>query len=219
MGRYFVLLGPPGAGKGTQAVAIARELDVVHVSTGDLFRYHRERGTKLGLLVKDSIDRGALVPDEVTVRMVRERLAQEDAASGVVLDGFPRTCDQGDALDRLLAEKGQQLARVVLFKVGDAETVRRIASRRICSKCQRSYHLINSPPQHAGICDVCGGTLIQRADDQPETIRRRLHIYWSETAPLVDYYRKRSLLAEIDGEKPVAEVQRDLLAALTSAQS
>lgn len=212
MGRFVVLLGSPGAGKGTQARLLAQALGIPHVSSGDLFRDNLGRKTELGLLAKQYMDRGALVPDDVTVRMVAERLGRPDCAQGAILDGFPRTLEQAEALDNLLAERGQRVAIVPLIEVRDEEVIRRLSARRTCRKCGAVYNLVSDPPRVEGVCDACGGALYQRDDDTPETVHNRLYTYYKETAPLVGYYFARRLLCKIDGERSIEDVQADLMA-------
>ncbi len=203
-----VLLGPPGAGKGTQAVRIAQEADIPHIATGDMFRQAVREETSLGLEVKRYLDAGRLVPDEVTVGIVRERLARPDCREGFILDGFPRTVPQAEALDGVLAGLGMKLDRVVSLVVGTEALVRRLAGRRVCGGCGTSFHVELNPPQEEGRCDRCGGVLVQRDDDREETVRERLAVYERQTAPLVDYYRRHGLLVEVDGEQPPDAVTR-----------
>lgn len=209
--RYLVLLGGPGAGKGTQAERLAKALGIPQVSTGDLFRENLKRQTELGLLAKGYMDRGELVPDEVTVGMVRERLVQPDAAGGVILDGFPRTVAQAEALDNLLAAMGARLAVVPYIKVPEEVLLARLAGRWTCRACGTMYHHLFSPPSQTGVCDRCGGELYQRPDDTPETQKRRIVVYFEQTAPLIDYYREQGLLAEVDGTPGIEEIQASLL--------
>lgn len=217
MGRFFVLLGSPGSGKGTQAKLLAQALGIPHVSSGDLFRDNLSRETELGLLAKSYMDRGALVPDEVTVRMVAERLERVDCEQGAILDGFPRTLNQANALEDLLAQRGQRVSAALLLQVRDEEVVRRLTARRTCKKCAAVYNLVSEPPRVDGVCDVCGGELYQRDDDNPETVRNRLFTYYKETAPLIGYYFAKRLLIEIDGERSIEDVQADLRAAVETA--
>ena len=211
---YLVLLGGPGAGKGTQADRLSERLGIPHVSTGDLFRDNLKRQTELGLLAKGYMDRGELVPDEVTVRMLRQRLLQPDCAGGAILDGFPRTEAQADALELLLADLGSHLAKVLYIKVPDETLLARLSGRWTCKVCGTMYHQLYSPPQRKGICDKCGGELYQRPDDTPATQERRIKVYLAETAPLIEYYRKRRLLVEVDGQPGIDEVQAQLLVAI-----
>jgi adenylate kinase len=201
-----IFLGPPGAGKGTQAQALASEWGVPHVATGDMLREAVAAKTQRGLEAKRYMDAGSLVPDDVVIGLVGERLAQPDAKTGVVLDGFPRTVTQAEALDALLARTGLTLDRVVFFDVSRDELLRRLTGRRICRACGRAFHLVSAPPKVPGKCDACGGELYQRADDSEATVATRLGVYEKQTAPLLDYYRGRKLLVEVPGEGPVNEV-------------
>ncbi len=207
-------MGAPGAGKGTQAVNLARELGLVHIASGDLFREVQRSGTELGNLVKSYMERGLLVPDEVTVRMILERLAAPDCGRGCILDGFPRTVEQATALDRALEQRHQAIDQAVHIKVSTAELLRRLQGRWTCRQCQTPYHEVFSPPRVAGKCDRCGGELYQRADDTEETVRKRVQVYTEQTAPVIDYYRQQGKLVEVNGEQPVAEVTRSLKAAV-----
>ena len=206
MSLRVIFLGPPGAGKGTQAQALASEWGVPHVATGDMLREAVAAKTPLGLEAKRHMDSGGLVPDEVVIGLVGERLAQPDAKAGVVLDGFPRTVAQAEALDALFARKGLSLDRVVYFNVPRAELLRRLTGRRVCRACGRTYHLVSAPPKVADKCDACGGELYQRVDDSEATVATRLDVYQKQTSPLLEYYRGRNLLAEVAGEGPVAGV-------------
>jgi len=201
-----IFLGPPGAGKGTQAQELAREWGVPHIATGDMLREAVAAKTALGLEAKRHMDSGGLVPDDVVIGLVGERLAQPDAKAGCVLDGFPRTVAQAEALDALFARAGIALDRVIYFDVPRAELLRRLTGRRVCRACGRTFHLVSAPPRVAGKCDDCGGDLYQRADDSEATVATRLDVYQKQTAPLLDYYRGRRLLAEVAGEGPVAGV-------------
>jgi adenylate kinase len=201
-----IFLGPPGAGKGTQAQALASEWGVPHVATGDMLREAVAAKTPLGLEAKRHMDSGGLVPDEVVIGLVGERLAQPDAKAGVVLDGFPRTVAQAEALDALFARKGLSLDRVVYFNVSRDELLRRLTGRRVCRACGRTYHLVSAPPKVADKCDACGGELYQRVDDSEATVATRLDVYQKQTSPLLEYYRGRNLLTEVAGEGPVAGV-------------
>jgi adenylate kinase len=209
----IVLLGPPGAGKGTQARRLAARWSVPQIATGDMLREAVARGTKLGLEARRYMDAGELVPDAVIIGLVRERLAQPDGRKGFVLDGFPRTAAQAEALDQLLESEGTPLDRVVLFQVADEEPVARLSGRRVCRSCGRNYHLTLSPSRTPGVCDHCGGELYQRTDDEEATVRRRLAVYARDTRPLVEYYRRRGLLATISGAGTVDAVQADLVKA------
>lgn len=212
----IVLLGAPGAGKGTQASVIATRNGVAHVASGDLFRKHLGEGTDLGKLAKTFMDKGDLVPDDVTVKMVLERIAEPDAAGGYVLDGFPRTGAQAEALDAALAGAGQVLDVTPLIEVDTEELVRRLAGRWICRSCQTPYHEITAPPAQAGVCDKDGGELYQRDDDKAEVVRARLETYQTLTAPLIDYYEGQGKLVRVNGQQDVEKVTADLLAAVSS---
>jgi adenylate kinase len=208
---YLVLLGPPGAGKGTQAERLEEELKLPHVASGDLFRENLRNETELGLLAKTYMDKGDLVPDDVTIAMVRERLQRPDCDRGAILDGFPRTQPQAESLDRMLADMGRQLDGVLYIAVPDEELVRRLSGRWICRQCQAPYHTLFSPPASEGVCDACGGVLYQRDDDKPETVRARLKVYHQQTSPLIDYYRRTGLLVEVDGAGDIETVGAALL--------
>ncbi|MGD2165480.1 MAG: adenylate kinase [Anaerolineae bacterium] len=212
-----VLLGPPGSGKGTQAKRLVDVLGTPHVSSGDLFRHHLSEGTELGRLAKSYMEEGGLVPDDVTVQMVIERISQPDCDEGVILDGFPRTLTQADALEESLREQGQEVTVVPLVSVGDEEVMRRLTARRVCPDCGAVYNLIFNPPEERNVCDECGGRLYQREDDNPETVRHRLYTYYKETSPLVGYYWAKDLLVEVDGEQSVEAVHSDLRGAIQRA--
>jgi adenylate kinase len=208
---YLVLLGGPGAGKGTQAERLSLVLGVPQISTGELFRENLRNETELGLLAKETVERGELVPDEVTVGMVRERLSRPDCAEGAILDGFPRTVAQAEALEDLLAGMGSELAMVPYIKVPEDVLLARLAGRWTCRACGAMYHQLFSPPQEAGVCDRCGGELYQRPDDAPDTQKHRIKVYFEQTAPLIDYYREKGLLVEVDGRPGIDEIQAALL--------
>lgn len=214
MSKYIVLLGAPGAGKGTQAIMLTEALGVPHVASGDLFRAALQKKTPLGLEAQKYIDQGLLVPDGVTIAMVRERLAQPDCQEGVILDGFPRTLEQAKALDAVLAEEDRAIDKVLYIKVPNEELVARLSGRWICRDCQAVYHTITNPPKQAGRCDACGGELYQRSDDTPETVRRRLEVYFEQTAPLIEYYTEKRVLTEVNGNQDIAEVQTALIETL-----
>lgn len=214
---YVILLGPPGAGKGTQAVTLAQRLQLVHVASGDLFREALAQGTELGLQAKSYMERGALVPDEVTTAMVMERLSRPDCARGAVLDGFPRTIEQAKALDKALAERDKAVDKVLYINVPDDELLRRLSGRWICRGCQATFHEASRPPAKAGVCDTCGGELYQRPDDTVATAKRRLEVYFEQTAPLIAYYREANKLIEINGGQPIPAVQDDMVRALGGA--
>lgn len=208
-----IFLGPPGAGKGTQARQAAARWGVPQIATGDMLREAVAAGTPLGRQAKQLMDAGALVPDDVIVGLVAERLGQADAAKGFVLDGFPRTEPQARALDALLADHGLRLDRVVLFEIDDAEVVRRLGGRRVCGECGRNYHVTLSPPRQADRCDGCGGVLYQRRDDEEATVLRRLAVYARDTRPLVAHYRAQGLLEAVPAGGSVAEVFEAVLRA------
>lgn len=208
-----ILLGPPGAGKGTQAARVADELDVTRAASGDLFRENLRNETELGLLAKSYMDRGALVPDDVTIRLVMSWISAPEQSGGFVLDGFPRTLTQAEALDSALEPNGG-LDRVLYVNVAEDELVRRLAGRFICRVCQRPYHETASPPKKQGKCDACDGELYQRDDDKAEVVKRRLQVYFEETQPLVGHYRSSGVLREVDGEGAVDDVGNLLLEAL-----
>ena len=210
----LVLVGPPGAGKGTQAQFIATELWVPKVSTGDIFRANVSTVTPLGLAAKSYMDRGDLVPDEVTISMVRDRLSEDDAAKGFLLDGFPRNVPQARVLDDMLLDAGTRLDVVLELVVDDDEVVRRLSGRRTCRRCNHVWHGDFDPPAREGICDHCGGELFQRDDDREETIRHRLEVYAEQTAPLVAYYAAQRLLVGIDATGPVDDVTDRAVAAI-----
>jgi adenylate kinase len=209
---FLVLLGGPGAGKGTQAERLSEALGVPQVSTGDLFRENLKNETELGLLARRYMEQGELVPDKVTVGMVRERLSRPDAADGAILDGFPRTIAQAEALRELLTEFDSELAVVPYIKVSEDVLLARLAGRWTCRACGAMYHQLFSPPQETGVCDRCGGELYQRPDDTPETQKHRIQVYFEQTAPLIDYYREKGLLVEVDGRPGIDEIQSALLA-------
>jgi len=202
----IVLLGPPGSGKGTQAEKLSDQFNLKHIATGDLFRYNFKNETDLGKLAKTYMDKGNLVPNDVTVAMVKERLSQPDVANGVMFDGFPRNCGQAEALDKMLAADGRSLTGVLYLNVPDEEIIMRLSGRLTCRNCQATYHRIFNPPKVEGVCDVCGGELYQRADDSKETVTRRLEIYKKNTAPLIEHYRKQGILVEVNGVGTPAEI-------------
>ncbi|MFD9035040.1 adenylate kinase [Streptomyces sp. NPDC059567] len=211
----IVLVGPPGAGKGTQAAFLAKNLDIPHISTGDLFRANISQGTELGLKAKAYMDAGDLVPDEVTIGMAKDRMEQPDAVNGFLLDGFPRNVAQAEALDTVLKAEDMQLDAVLDLEVPEDEVVKRIAGRRICrNDSAHVFHVTYTPPKTAGVCDVCGGELYQRDDDSEETVRRRLEVYHTQTEPIIDYYRAQNLVVTISALGKVDEVTAKAMAAL-----
>ncbi len=220
MRTFIVFLGPPGAGKGTQAKLLMASLGVPQVSTGDLFRAMKAQDTPLAHRVQEFMARGALVPDDLTIQMVKERLSEPDCARGCLLDGFPRTVAQAEALDRLLADAFNDRVSVVPFLwIDQAEAVRRIAGRRSCPTCGRIYHIDNDPPRRDGFCDNDGAALIQRDDDRPEIVAQRYQVYLDNTAPLIGYYRDHGLLVEVNAVQPVAQVTVELTEAIYRALS
>ncbi|WP_030811704.1 adenylate kinase [Streptomyces sp. NRRL F-2799] len=211
----IVLVGPPGAGKGTQAVRLAEKLGVPHISTGDLFRANISRQTELGKLAKSYMDAGNLVPDEVTIAMAKDRMEQPDAENGFLLDGFPRNVSQAQALDELLQSEGITLDAVLDLEVPEEEVVKRIAGRRICrNDSSHVFHVTYSPPKKEGVCDVCGGELYQRDDDSEDTVRKRLEVYHTQTEPIIDYYKAQGLVVTISSLGPVDEITKRALEAL-----
>ena len=201
-----VMLGAPGAGKGTQAKKIAAKYNIPHISTGDIFRANIKNGTELGKKAKTYMDQGLLVPDELVVDLVVDRVNQEDCADGYVLDGFPRTIPQAEALTKALASQGQKLDYAIDVDVPDENIVRRMSGRRACVGCGATYHLEYAPTKKEGICDVCGGELILRDDDKPETVEKRLGVYHEQTQPLIDYYTNAGILKRVDGTVDIEEV-------------
>jgi adenylate kinase len=212
----LVLLGPPGAGKGTQAERLGEEFKLPHVASGDLFRENLKNKTELGMLASRYITKGELVPDDVTIEMIRDRLEKPDYENGVILDGFPRTLAQAEGLKEILAGMGRALDGVLYIAVPDDELVDRLSGRRICRRCQTPYHIQFNPPQEQGVCGTCGGELYQRDDDKPETVRARLKVYHQQTSPLIDFYRQFGLLTEVDGSGDIENVCSALSAAAHS---
>lgn len=212
---YLILLGAPGAGKGTQAAVVAQKLDLAHIASGDLLREAQSSGTELGLLAKSYMEKGVLVPDELVIKLILERIKAPDCSRGVILDGFPRTLAQAQALEQALAQDGKAIDRVVYIKVSTEELVNRLSGRLICRNCQTPYHVVNNPPKVAGKCDQCGGELYQRPDDLPETVKKRVDVYNEQTMPLIDYYKGTNKLVEINGEQAIDEVGRDLITSIT----
>ncbi len=210
----IVLLGAPGAGKGTQAEVLVKKLFLPHISTGDMFRAAISAGTDLGLAAKAYMDKGQLVPDEVTVGIIKDRISQADCREGFLLDGFPRTLAQAEALDALLTEMKTSLTAVLNISVPADKLITRLTGRRMCRQCGAIYHLLYNAPQKENVCDVCGGELYQRSDDKEETVRNRLQVYETQTAPLIAYYREKGLLHDINGDQPINEVMVELGQAL-----
>ncbi|HPZ54447.1 MAG TPA: adenylate kinase [Bacillota bacterium] len=202
----LILLGPPGAGKGTQAERLSKELRIPHISTGDMFREAVASGSPLGLQAKGFMDAGQLVPDGVTVGIVRERLSRSDCRKGFLLDGFPRTVPQAEALEEILADLSESLDAVISIEVPEDVIVRRLSQRRVCGDCGTIYHLETKPPAPNGKCNVCGGDIFQRADDSEETVRKRLEVYRLQTEPLIRYYEKKGLLRRVSGDSDIETV-------------
>lgn len=214
MATYIVLLGPPGAGKGTQAQVISRELSLAHISSGDLFRENLKNQTELGKLAQGYMNRGELVPDDVTIAMVRDRLSRPDCKEGALLDGFPRTPAQAVALSEMLAGLGQKVHKVPYISVPADLLIERLGGRWTCPACQHVYHEKYNPPKTQGICDVDGTALVQRDDDKSETVSRRIKVYMEQTSPLIEFYREKGLLAEVDGTRGIEDVSKDILVAI-----
>lgn len=211
---YIVLLGAPGAGKGTQAAVLSQKLKLAHIASGDLFRQALEKGTELGRQAKSYMEKGQLVPNEITIKMVLERITSPDCAGGIILDGFPRNVEQAKALDEALKKQNKSMDKAVYIKVTEAELLSRLTGRWICRKCQTPYHEVSSPPKVKGVCDKCKGELYQRADDNTVTIKKRLEVFFAETAPLADYYAKTGKLLEIDGEGTMEAISTRIINAL-----
>jgi len=216
MPTYLVLLGPPGAGKGTQAQVVSKKMGLPHISSGDIFREHLKKETDLGALAKTYIDRGELVPDDVTISMIRERLSQDDCKSGALLDGFPRTPAQAEALSDMLIEFEGRVNAVPYINVPEEVLIERLTGRWTCRAEGHVFHEKFNPPKSQGICDYDGSNLYQRDDDKVQTVVNRIRVFFNETMPLIDYYRKRDLLVDIDGSKPIEQVTSDLLNTLAS---
>lgn len=202
----IIMLGAPGAGKGTQAKMIAEKYSIPHISTGDIFRANIKNGTELGMEAKKYMDQGLLVPDELTVRILLDRVAQEDCKNGYVLDGFPRTIPQAEVLDEALTKLGDKIDFAVNVDVPDENIVRRMSGRRACLNCGATYHIEHIPPKKEGICDTCGSELVLRDDDKPETVKNRLDVYHKQTQPLIDFYTEKGVLKTVDGTLPMDEV-------------
>ena len=207
----IIMLGAPGAGKGTQAQMIADKYNIPHISTGDIFRANIKNGTELGKKAKEFMDKGLLVPDELTVELLLDRVANEDCKDGYVLDGFPRTIPQADVLDKELTKLGDKVDFAVNVDGPDENIVRRMSGRRACLKCGATYHIEHIPPKTEGICDKCGSELVQREDDKPETVQNRLSVYHEQTQPLIEYYDKKNILKTVDGTKDMQEVFNEIV--------
>lgn len=216
---YILLMGPPGAGKGTQAAKLVEKYSIPHISTGDIFRAAVKEGTSLGKQAKEYMDAGQLVPDSVTIGIVKERVAKPDCATGFILDGFPRTIEQANALDRTLMELGIKLDRVLNISVPAEELVRRMTGRRICKVCGATYHVAYNPPAQENVCGKCGGELFQREDDKEETVTKRLSVYGAQTKPLIEYYQDKGLYTEIDGTQDIDVVFDHIVESLRGDQA
>ena len=210
----IIMLGAPGAGKGTQAKQIAAKYSIPHISTGDIFRANIKNGTELGKKAKEYMDQGLLVPDELTCDLVMDRIAQDDAKNGFVLDGFPRTIPQAEALDAALTKIGQSMDFAIDVDVPDENIINRMSGRRACLNCGATYHIVSIPPKKEGICDTCGNELVLREDDKPETVKKRLDVYHDQTQPLIDYYNGKGILKSVDGTQPMEKVFEDITAIL-----
>ena len=209
-----ILLGPPGAGKGTQAAKIVEKYGVPHISTGDIFRENIKKGTELGKKAQEYMNRGELVPDDLVIEIATTRLLEDDCRNGFLLDGFPRTVYQAEKLDEFLAARGSKIDKVLDIAVEKEELITRLTGRRVCKSCGASFHVVNIPPKQEGVCDYCGGELIQRADDNLETVTNRIDVYEAQTMPLIDYYEKAGNLAHIDGSTGLENVFADIVSAL-----
>ena len=207
----IILMGLPGAGKGTQASEIVKKFPIPHISTGDMFRKAIKDETDLGKEAKSSMDRGELVPDEVTVGIVKERISEDDAKKGFLLDGFPRTIDQAESLSQIMSELDREIDAVINIEVPEEELMNRLTGRRICEKCGTTYHLVFNPPKVDGICDIDGGKLYQREDDNPETVSNRLSVNVKQSKPILEYYNNKGVLKNIDGSKDIDEVTNDVI--------
>lgn len=212
----LILLGPPGAGKGTQAASIVEKYEIPHISTGDIFRKNIKEGTELGKKAKEYMDKGLLVPDELVVAIVKDRLVEDDCKKGFLLDGFPRTVAQADALDRALADLSYNLDKVINIEVAKEELIERAVGRRICKDCGATYHIKFNPSKENAKCDVCSGELYQRQDDTVETVTTRIEVYLNQTKPLIDYYKQKDNLVDIDGAQDIQKVFLDIVEALGS---
>ena len=210
----IIMLGAPGAGKGTQAKKISAKYEIPHISTGDIFRANIKNGTELGKKAKAFMDQGMLVPDELTVDLVIDRLSKEDCVKGCILDGFPRTIPQAEALDKALAAKGEKVDFAINCDVPDENIINRMGGRRACVGCGATYHLVYAAPKQEGICDTCGGELILRDDDKPETVEKRLRVYHEQTQPLIDYYEKAGILKSVDGTVNLEDVFQSIVSIL-----
>lgn len=216
---HIIMLGAPGAGKGTQADILSREMSLPHIASGDLFRQALEERTEIGLLAKSYMEKGELVPDEVTIKMILERISQPDCISGCLLDGFPRTLHQAEVLDEVLKEQGKTIDKAIYIEAPNEELVKRLSGRRLCRVCQTPYHIISSPPKAPEKCDKCGGELYQRSDDREETVKDRLGVFFAQTVPILDYYKKPGKLISVNGNLGIQGVAREIISALKAPMS
>lgn len=207
----IIMLGAPGAGKGTQAKRIAAKYGIPHISTGDIFRANIKGGTELGMKAKEYMDQGKLVPDEITIGMLLDRIHEEDCKNGYVLDGFPRTIPQAESLTAALKERGEKMDYAIDVDVPDENIINRMSGRRACLACGATYHIAYNPPKKEGVCDQCGEPLVLRKDDKPETVKNRLEVYHQQTQPLIDYYKKEGILAQVDGTQNMDQVFEDIV--------
>lgn len=210
----IIMLGAPGAGKGTQAKKIAAKYEIPHISTGDIFRANIKEGTELGKKAKTYMDQGLLVPDELTCDLVVDRIKQDDCKNGFILDGFPRTIPQAEALDAALSKMGEKMDYAIDVDVPDENIVRRMGGRRVCLNCGATYHIVSIPTKVEGICDKCGSEVVLRDDDKPETVQKRLSVYHEQTQPLIDYYNRQGILKTVNGTRPLEEVFADIVTIL-----
>ena len=217
--KFLIIMGPPGAGKGTQAAELVKNFDIPHISTGDMFRAAVKEGTELGKKAKACMDAGKLVPDEVTIGIVRDRLAKNDCKKGFILDGFPRTVEQADALGKILEGLDLKLTRVLNIHVPAEDLIERAVGRRICKNCGATYHVKFNPPKVENVCDDCSGELYQRADDNAETMKNRLSVYEDSTRPLIEYYKNAGVYTEVDGRQPIEKVTEELVSVLSSVKN
>ncbi|OGN97798.1 MAG: adenylate kinase [Chloroflexi bacterium RBG_13_51_36] len=211
---YVIMLGAPGAGKGTQADILSQEMELPHIASGDLFRRALEERTEVGLLAKKYMDKGELVPDGVTVKMIVERINQSNCAPGCIFDGFPRTLQQAKVLDEALGKEGKNIDRAIYIQVPNEELVKRLSGRWLCRRCQTPYHMVNSPPRAPGKCDKCGGELYQRSDDKEETVKDRISVFFNQTVPILDYYQEQGKLVRVNGNQGMQGVAEEIISAL-----
>jgi len=211
---HIIMLGAPGAGKGTQADILSKEMNLPHIASGDLFRQALEERTEVGLLAESYMDKGELVPDEVAIKMILEKINQPDCASGCLLDGFPRTLHQAQVLDKALKEQGKNIDKAIYIEVPNEELVKRLSGRWLCRVCQTPYHIISSPPKTPGKCDKCGGELYQRSDDREETVNDRLSVFFAQTVPILDYYKKQNKLIRVNGNLGMQGVASEIISAM-----